>query len=363
MTQGRAGTPEGAPGGGGGPRFDADAYALASGHHRAHDDVVLDPLRLAPGTHVLDLGCGAGDLTVRLADLVDAGGPAGGSVLGVDASPSCAARTARLLRSTGRPRGVAAVAATAQSLGALLTPGCVDVVVSVATLHWVPGAQQAAVLAGVRSLLRPGGTLRVDMGGRGQVALLREVLAPLAVAAGAPVDPWFFPDGKAMTDLLARAGLRPHEVRLVEQRRALADEAAMCSWLTSQVLPAYLVHIARDRREAFTAAAVDHCRQGLRRADGSYDQDYVRLLATASSPGPAAPHGLLAGHAEAADEMARAATLLEVATEREDVTSRQKDMWHSRFQRSVLVSRESPRDGAKALALLGDELVRRLTGS
>ena len=279
---------------------------------------------------------------MHLADLVDAGGPAGGSVLGVDASPSCAARTARLLRSTGRTGGVAAVAAAAQSLAALLTPGCVDVVVSVATLHWVPASQQAGVLAGVRSVLRPGGLLRVDMGGHGQIALLRELLAPLAVSAGAPVAPWFFPDGARMTDLLARAGLRPHEVRLVEQRRALADEAAMRGWLTSQVLPAYLAHVAPERREEFTSEAVDRCRQGLRRADGSFDQDYVRLLVTASSPGPAAPHGLLAGHADAADEMARAATLLDVATERDGITSEQKSLWHSHFQRAVLVSRDSP---------------------
>jgi ubiquinone/menaquinone biosynthesis C-methylase UbiE len=50
--------------------------------HRAFDDAVLAGTDLRPGRDVLDIGCGVGDLTAHVADLV----APGGSVLGVDAA-------------------------------------------------------------------------------------------------------------------------------------------------------------------------------------------------------------------------------------------------------------------------------------
>ncbi len=43
--------------------FDGTLYAANTAHHRAHDADVLADVPLAPGTDVLDLGCGSGDFT------------------------------------------------------------------------------------------------------------------------------------------------------------------------------------------------------------------------------------------------------------------------------------------------------------
>ena len=61
----------------------------------------------------------------------------------------------------------------------------------------------------------------------------------------------------------------------------MPDEAAFEVWLRSQVLPGYGRGQQTPAREAFEAESVRRCLERLRREDGSYDQDYVRLDALA----------------------------------------------------------------------------------
>jgi SAM-dependent methyltransferase len=158
----------------------------------------------------------------------------------------------------------------------------VDVVLSVACLHWVPGADQPGVLASVRRALRPGGTFRADLGGAGQIAATRAILDEESARLGGPTGPWYFPSAEEYADLLTGAGLVPERVRLLRQRRAVPD---VVGWLRSQVLMAYLPGLPDDAARAeFTAAAERRALAELRRADGTYDQDYVRVDVLAHVP-------------------------------------------------------------------------------
>lgn len=271
-------------------RFSGADYAGCTGHHRAHDGDVLGPVAWRPGMRVLDLGCGVGDLTTRVADLV-----APGEVLGVDSSASQVeqARTAAV-----RP-GLRFEVARAQQLDRVVAAGWADVVLSVAVLHWVTAPDQPVVLAQVARALAPEGVFRLDMGGAGQIADTRAILDEVAAEHDVAPAAWFFPDEQTMTDLLAAAGLVPQQVQLRRQRRHLADATALEGWLRSQVLPGYgrVVELAGERSErrpddpaeavpaqrevAFADEAVRRCLAALCREDGSYDQHYVRLDAVA----------------------------------------------------------------------------------
>ena len=91
--------------------FDGALYATATAH-RAHDDAALAAVGLRPGLDVLDLGCGVGDLTLRLWDAV----LLGGSVTGLDASASVLATA--VATAGERPR-LAWLHGRAQDVGAL----------------------------------------------------------------------------------------------------------------------------------------------------------------------------------------------------------------------------------------------------
>lgn len=251
-------------------RWDATAYGRHVEHHRAHDADLLAPLGLRGDERVLDLGCGVGDLSRTLARALPRG-----SVVGIDADADMVDRAAG-----GEPvAGLRFEQVRAQDVGHRFAADSFDVVVTVAVLHWVPEADQPAVAEGVARVLRPGGRLRADFGGDGQIAAARRLLDDRAVAHGGSPAPWYFPDVDRHRAVLDAAGLAtadPGWIRRREQRRPF-DEAGVRGWLASQVTIAYLPSVPVPARAAFLADVDDVVVPGLRRPDGTYDQDYVRI--------------------------------------------------------------------------------------
>jgi SAM-dependent methyltransferase len=109
--------------------------------------MILAEAGIRPGMRVLDLGCGAGDVTFVAADLV---GP-GGSVIGVDRSPEALARA----RLRAGQRGLAQVQFVEGDLGDPAPGGPFDAIVERLVLWTVP--DPAALLRRQATVLRPGG--------------------------------------------------------------------------------------------------------------------------------------------------------------------------------------------------------------
>ena len=267
--------------------WDAELYAKNTAHHRAYDDHVLDPLDIAATWRVLDIGSGAGDFSARAAALVP-----DGSVLGVDLS------AALVERGSASHSGVPNLAFSslgAQQLDDLVPVGLpggqlsgppFDLVISTATLHWVPGDDHPALYRSVRRLLRPGGVFRAEFGGAGEMADTRSVLDEESARLGGPRTPWYFPEPDEVAARLVEAGfeLGAGFVRLVPQRRSVADAEALRSWLQSQVLIAYRPALGAHDYRLFCQRSIDRLTDEGRRPDGSYDQNYVRLDLLCTTP-------------------------------------------------------------------------------
>jgi len=113
----------------------------------------VELLDIQPGEHVLDLGCGDGVLTEKLA-------AKGAVVTGVDASPS--------MIEAANARGLHARVVSAEQLDFYQE---FDAVFSNAALHWM--RDQDAVITGVRRALKPGGRFVAEMGGHGCIASIQ----------------------------------------------------------------------------------------------------------------------------------------------------------------------------------------------
>jgi trans-aconitate 2-methyltransferase len=129
----------------------------------------------------------------------------------------------------------------------------------------------------VRRVLRDGGLFRAEFGGAGQIVATRAILDEESAALGGPASPWYFPTPEGYAGAVEAAGLSVRRIGLVRQRRAMPDAAALTGWLRSQVLLAYLPGLPADAHEEFLRRVETRATGELRRADGSYDQDYVRL--------------------------------------------------------------------------------------
>jgi SAM-dependent methyltransferase len=234
------------------PAWDGALYAANTAHHRRHDETFLASLPLGPADYVLDLGCGAGDLTVQVAARVPSG-----HVVGVDPQPSLLAEAATVVL-PGESR--------------------FDGVLSQSVLHWIPAVDHPGVLAEVHRLVRPGGWFRAEFGGAGNVPTVLALLDDVSAALGGPVTPWFFTDAGWYLEQLERGGFDVADgfVRTRAQRRAFTRDE-LEGWFLSQCVQAYDAGLPDDAARAVFRAQVDARFDELARWDGTFDQTFVRL--------------------------------------------------------------------------------------
>ena len=145
--------------------WDTQAYAQNGAFVHGLAGAVIEWLAPQPGERILDLGCGDGQLTQRIA-------ATGAIVTGVDASPSMVA--------AARARGLTVDEAPAELLP--YANATFDAVFSNAALHWV--RDQDAMMAQVHRVLKPGGRFVAEMGGQGNIAAIRVALMAVLARHG-----------------------------------------------------------------------------------------------------------------------------------------------------------------------------------
>lgn len=257
--------------------WDGPSYAANTAHHRRYDERFLATLPLRPADHVLDVGCGAGDLTASVARRVPHG-----QVVGLEPQPSLLDEARTRARSNQ-----SFVHAAAQHLAEAVDGHRFDVVFSQSVLHWIPWDDHLSILRQCRDVLNPGGALRVECGGGDnvrEVVRLFDDIARSIAGPSAPQAPWTFPHAGAYLDLLLDAGFDVSDgyVHTVAQRRSF-DRDGVLGWAMSQAVQAYEVDLAPDQRAPFRVA-VEARIDELRRPDGSYDLGFVRLDLLAFTP-------------------------------------------------------------------------------
>jgi ubiquinone/menaquinone biosynthesis C-methylase UbiE len=127
-------------------RYDLGIRLLSLGHI---ERVYRRATELVRGPDVLDLGCGTGNMTLRLARL-------GLRVVGVDLSPEMLAVARRKAPSGSSARFVQT---SAVELTDRFPAASFDTIVSILMFSELTEAEQCLVLRQCRSLLRPGGQL------------------------------------------------------------------------------------------------------------------------------------------------------------------------------------------------------------
>jgi trans-aconitate methyltransferase len=237
--------------------WDPEGYAR---HARFVSDLgqpVLELLAPRPGEHILDLGCGDGALTQKLAAL-------GCRVVGVDASAEQVA--------AARALGLDARVADGEALS--FGPEF-DAVFSNAALHWMRDAD--AVLAGVARALKPGGRFVAECGGFGCGDTIQRALVDALDARGydgRAQSPWYFPTVEDYGARLRAAGFAIDSIALFPRPTPLPGD--ILGWLDTfaacftRVLPA-------AERPGYLDEVRARIQPRLCDAEGRWTADYVRL--------------------------------------------------------------------------------------
>ena len=251
--------------------WDAAGYDASFGFVTAYGAPVLELVAAREGERVLDIGCGTGHQAASLASL-------GAVVVGVD---SDAAMLDLARREHPEVTFALADAQDPAALRAVASGSAYDAVLSNAALHWMP--RQDDVVAGIASVLRPGGRLVVEMGGVGNVARITEAIRAARATVGLDADvasSWTFPSPGDQAARLERHGFVVSFVQLVDRMTPLAAGDTGADW--ARMFGAALVDdVPAERRAEFDHAVDAHSRRlGLDvRPDGEpgWWIDYVRL--------------------------------------------------------------------------------------
>lgn len=239
--------------------WQAETYEKHAHFVPALGQAVLDLLAPKAGERILDLACGDGVLTAKIAE-------AGASVYGVDGSADMIA--------AAKARGVSARVMDGMNLQ---FDHEFDAVFSNAALHWMK-ADPDAVIRGVARALKPGGRFVAEMGGHGCVAAITLALTVAlerhGVANAAGRIPWYFPTTDDYRSRLERAGFTVDYIELIPRPTPLPTD--MSGWIATfgdvllSLLPA-------DQRGPARDEAVALLRPVLCDEQGRWTADYMRL--------------------------------------------------------------------------------------
>ena len=176
---------------------------------------------IRPGMRVLDLGCGAGDVTFVVADVV---GP-DGSVVGVDRSPEALGRA----RLRAEQRGLAQVLFVEGDVHEPAPGGPFDAIVGRLVLMYVP--DPAAMLRRQATVLHPGGLvvpIELDIPAARSLPATPLVSQALAWVAEGLAKGGIHPSlGTRLWAVLGEAGLRPLGMLGIQPHFGPDDPAAV----------------------------------------------------------------------------------------------------------------------------------------
>jgi trans-aconitate methyltransferase len=226
---------------------------------------LLELLAPKKGEKILDVGCGTGHLSAKIA-------AAGAHVTGIDFSSEMITQAR-----TEHP----AIHFEVADARALKYHNEFDAVFSNATLHWV-GEPESAIRS-ISNALHKGGRFVAEFGGKGNIAGLMAAIQRawknLQVPASLP-DVWYYPSVAEYAGLLEKHGLEVTYATLFDRPTTLEDgERGLSNWLNMFGTP-FFQALPENLRERWNQDVAQEARYDLFR-NGHWVLDYRRLRVVA----------------------------------------------------------------------------------
>ena len=248
-----------------GAKWDAELYDEKHSFVWKMAAGLLELLEAKSGERILDVGCGTGHLTAKIA-------ANGAQVTGVDRSPEMIqeARAA-----------YPALRFEVMDARQLTFSDKFDAVFSNATLHWIKEPHRA--VESIARVLRPGGRFVAEFGGKGNVARVMAAVERAWPKTGLPLpvpNPWYYPSLAEYASLLEKHGLEVTYGLLFDRPTPLEDgERGLLNWL--EMFDGALVDkLSEEQRERLLEEIQREARAVLS-GDGRWVLDYRRLRVVA----------------------------------------------------------------------------------
>ncbi len=232
-----------------------ETYRQNAAYVPALGAAVFELLNPQAGERILDLGCGEGTLTEKIAGT-------GAEVVGIDASEEMIAGA--------KARGLDARLMNAEQLP---FEHEFDGVFSNAVLHWV--RDHDAMLEGVHRALKPGGRFVAEFGGHGNLAAIQVAIRSVLSRRGWTTNILrYYATETEYAGRLERHGFVVRQIALIPRPTPLAT--GIRGWLDT-FERATLDRIPPEELESFLQEVEDLLRAEICDREGNWTAHYVRL--------------------------------------------------------------------------------------
>ncbi len=229
---------------------------------------VMSLLTVPLGSYVIDLGCGNGTLTKKLADQ-------GYAVTGIDASKEMIALARMEYPAWTFLEGDAR---------AFRLERQADAIFSNAVFHWVDEKDQAAMLANIAEQLRWGGELACEFGGYGCGEAVHAALEKRFAARGLTYPrTFYFPTVGQYAPMLEQQGLRVEFATLFDRPTVQRSAHGVIDWINMFVTKPFEGMDETTKQEILQET--EHALADRLLIDGKWYIDYVRIRLRARKVG------------------------------------------------------------------------------
>ncbi|MEM6343456.1 MAG: methyltransferase domain-containing protein [Bacteroidota bacterium] len=247
-------------------KWDSKLYDGSHGFVSKFGEGIYSYLQPQVGERILDLGCGTGDLALKIKE-------AGAEVFGVDNSPEMIAQAKE------KYPDLDFAVADGRTLGFTKE---FDAIFSNAVLHWIP--EYEAVIEQMSQALKAGGRIVLEFGGKGNIAQMVQALQQQLAISGyeknSLIDFWFFPSIGEYSSALERAGFRVVHAEHFDRPTPLKGPDGMKDWFR-MFADRFFAGVPQGEREKILDATQESLRPTHYSAEGWLaDYKRIRIIAT-----------------------------------------------------------------------------------
>ena len=211
--------------------------------------------------HILDIGCGTGTLTRKIAE-------SGAIVTGIDASPEMIAKAKQSYNN---------IAFFAKDATDFYFDEKFDAAFSNATFHWIKNQQQ--LLQSIYINLKQGGRLVYEMGAKHNIesihTAVKEVMIEEGFEENTNIEINYFSSAGEHATMLEKIGFTVANIIQFERPTELLGEDGMKNWIVQFVQP-FFINISKDKVENIIDKAVAILKK-TNYENGKWYADYKRL--------------------------------------------------------------------------------------
>jgi trans-aconitate methyltransferase len=238
-------------------KWSVDDYIKNASYVSQYGEDIVALLEPLSGEHILDLGCGDGELAEKIA-------LKGCKITAIDSSKD--------MIHAAQKRGLDAYVMSGEDMN---FKDEFHAIFSNAALHWMKLSDR--VIENVFNALKANGRFCAEMGGSGNVqTIIAQIYKALDRKGfnGDDYNPWYFPSQEEYAQQLEQAGFKIDFIDQFERLTKLPTDVA--GWLETFAKP-FLLDIPEAQSDDFIQEIKEGVADTLKDKDGNWYADYVRL--------------------------------------------------------------------------------------